>query len=224
MKVHMLTTYAITTEEHEKPWYVPDHLLVHCEGQTFLKLGTHDANHKIMSFLGVPSGSCQEYCLTRMLGYQELVNTRNEKAFEKVSGAVDLSRVASPKPLGRRKRGVAKHALKQRPESMYMTINDKEVMVLKPEHAGSNLSIHLTDQSLTALLEFLEAKGFGDATKKRKYEKLSSESATCGSGDEAHDALKDALEDLEPDDDVSDTAVDDHVEEVVEECLADTGL
>ena len=57
------------------------------------------------------------------------------------------------------------------------------------------------------MLGFLEAKGFGDASKKRTYEKLSSESATCGSGDEALDALEDALEDLEPDEDVSDYAI-----------------
>ena len=213
MKVHMLTTHAITTEEHEKPWYVPDHLLVHCDGETFLKLGTHDANHKIMSFLGVSSDSCQKYCLTRMPGYQKLLNTRNAKAFGKVSGAAASCGVAAPKPLGRRQRAVmAQHvqALKHKPESMSMSINGKEVKVLQPEHPGSNLSIHLTGQSLTALLGFLEAKSFGDAIKKRKYEKLSS--ATCGSGDEAPDALEDAVKDLEPDDDVSDTAVDDHVE------------
>ena len=59
----------------------------------------------------------------------------------------------------------------------------------------------------------MEGKGFGDASKKRKCEKLSSESATCGSGDEAPDALEDVVKDLEPDDDdVSDIVVDDHME------------
>lgn len=167
---------AVTFEGSKAEWKImKEDEVVHVDDVAFVQLATR--NSSLSGLIGKPDKDF--HCLSRSIGYQELMQLRNKEArrlWEEPakSSSTLFAPVASPVRRTQTRDELASQRQQHRCLTIKLSVGEEvhDVKLLRPVHPRDTMFVAFEETSISVVLHHIQTKGFSEQKRPRNVESL----------------------------------------------------